>query len=410
MPLTKSKSKAAFGKNVETEMDAGKSQKQSLAIAYAMKRKAKKKMAEGGKVGGAKTSTTGNKTKTGGMDPSDEDDAMMMADGGPVDEDDIHAPPTDAHKTAPKKTQPTEPTATPTPKPMMKRLEDAFTNPNGTDDLLDIFKQNLAKGGAIDNKKQRAMEAFHGKKMADGGDADTQEAEDAAYRVAPRKSTTETAGPSAQTWKDAGEVHELLQKQKDLLDNPHDEDSFKEGQHMAKGGEMQTKQGYQSNKVGTLTKPDLKDHEKDSGFASHEGNDTKACPKCGHEDARALNQHGAIEEGPQGTWMAEGGQITDNYSDTEDSDGQDMVGRIMKQRQQAFSKGGRVANQDSIEAGFAPNEFDDLHLRDDLKSTYGDDDNSGDSLGNAREDADRKDTVARIMKSRAKKDRLPNPR
>ena len=49
MPLMPGKSKKVFSKNVETEMDAGKPQKQALAIAYSMKkRNGKKKMAEGG--------------------------------------------------------------------------------------------------------------------------------------------------------------------------------------------------------------------------------------------------------------------------------------------------------------------------------------------------------------------------
>jgi hypothetical protein len=42
MPLTKSKSKKAFSHNVEAEMHAGKPQKQAVAIAYAVQRKAKK--------------------------------------------------------------------------------------------------------------------------------------------------------------------------------------------------------------------------------------------------------------------------------------------------------------------------------------------------------------------------------
>ena len=42
MPLIKSKSKAAFGKNVAAEMAAGKPQKQAVAIAYSTKRAAKK--------------------------------------------------------------------------------------------------------------------------------------------------------------------------------------------------------------------------------------------------------------------------------------------------------------------------------------------------------------------------------
>src|SRR4029077_16313063 len=83
------------------------------------------------------------------------------------------------------------------------------------------------------------------------------------------------------------------------------------------------------------------------------------------------------------------------YADDSDPEG-DLVDRIMKHRQPTFSdedrysKGGRIANQDHGEndnelAGFSPNEFDDLVLRDDLESHYGDDDNSGDALGNAQE-------------------------
>ena len=40
MPLVKSKSKEAFKKNVKKEIAAGKPVKQSVAIAYAVKRKA----------------------------------------------------------------------------------------------------------------------------------------------------------------------------------------------------------------------------------------------------------------------------------------------------------------------------------------------------------------------------------
>lgn len=46
MPLTKSKSKKAFSHNVEAEIAAGKPQKQAVAIAYSVKRAAKK--ADGG--------------------------------------------------------------------------------------------------------------------------------------------------------------------------------------------------------------------------------------------------------------------------------------------------------------------------------------------------------------------------
>jgi len=43
MPLVKSKSKEAFKKNVKAEMKAGKPQKQAVAIAYSVQRKATKK-------------------------------------------------------------------------------------------------------------------------------------------------------------------------------------------------------------------------------------------------------------------------------------------------------------------------------------------------------------------------------
>jgi hypothetical protein len=42
MPLIKSKSKSAFSKNIKTEIAAGKPQKQAVAIAYSVKRSAKK--------------------------------------------------------------------------------------------------------------------------------------------------------------------------------------------------------------------------------------------------------------------------------------------------------------------------------------------------------------------------------
>ena len=40
MPLVKSASKDAFRKNIKTEMARGKPQKQAVAIAYGVKRKA----------------------------------------------------------------------------------------------------------------------------------------------------------------------------------------------------------------------------------------------------------------------------------------------------------------------------------------------------------------------------------
>jgi hypothetical protein len=42
MPLDHGKSKKAFSKNVKTEMETGRPQKQAVAIAYALKMRGKK--------------------------------------------------------------------------------------------------------------------------------------------------------------------------------------------------------------------------------------------------------------------------------------------------------------------------------------------------------------------------------
>lgn len=161
------------------------------------------------------------------------------------------------------------------------------------------------------------------------------------------------------------------------------------GQEMAEGGEV---------------------NEMASGFVDHEGNDIKHDHMAMEEDDRMLNQHGEHEEGPQGAHMAHGGQIHDGHQS--EAHEMDMVGRIMKMRQHMYSEGGKVANggEDDLDemADGRPNNFDDLSMRDDLESSYTGA-NSGDELGNAREDHDRHDIVARIMASRKKKDRMPHP-
>ena len=75
MPLIQGKSKKAFGHNVSAEMKAGKPQKQAVAIAYAVKRKAQHK-AQGGEIE--------HEPSEHDM-PVDEDNCY--AEGGMVDDD-----------------------------------------------------------------------------------------------------------------------------------------------------------------------------------------------------------------------------------------------------------------------------------------------------------------------------------
>ena len=96
-----------------------------------------------------------------------------------------------------------------------------------------------------------------------------------------------------------------------------------------------------------------------------------------------------------GGMMAEGGEVDDT----------DMVGRVMRKR---MSKGGMVANDTPPIVDSEPADYDDLALRDDLESSYTGA-NSGDEIGNKMLDEQDEDLVGRIMRSRAKKDRMPRP-
>lgn len=93
MPLMKSASKKAFGKNVETEMEAGKPQKQSLAIAFSTQRhNKKKKMAYGGKAEADGAVDPAPRKPDDKRLPEDEYMAGHFADGGEVDNDAEESP------------------------------------------------------------------------------------------------------------------------------------------------------------------------------------------------------------------------------------------------------------------------------------------------------------------------------
>ena len=342
MPLTNSKSKAAFTSNLKAEMNAGKPQNTSLAIAYAVKRRAKK-----------------------------------------------------------------------------------------------------AHGGAMKSHEHTAMCA-EGCRMAEGG-----QLTNSGYQN-PNKQDT--------TFKPVHEQTNIPLSQALERDR-------------ASSAEM-TNTGYQSmQKQDTTFKPAREQTNLD---LSHQSTSPKSTPRADSEDERSLNQHGADEIGPTGTWMAEGGtaeqqgpedklaqvheenerlrsaqqspadgkaetfestrkryggyaaggpvtseperrtgnagSVAGSFNtDNEQSDvhQRDMVGRIMQRRQNMYSEGGKVANDTEDVSDFMPNEFDDLALRDDLESSYTGA-NSGDEAGNAREDHDRRDVVARIM-ARRKKQTNPSP-
>lgn len=170
--------------------------------------------------------------------------------------------------------------------------------------------------------------------------------------------------------------------------------------HMCHGGKMMAKGGFVHEEEAHGYLPEPKEHEKHNAHAMK-------------EDHRMLNQHGEHEEGAEGMHEDNEPQHERMVHHAEENQGfpheeEDMVGRIMKQREHHYSHGGRVANDTPITADFEKNQFDDLVKDDDLEE-HETGANSGDELGDEAEDHDRHDVVSRIMKSRRKKDRLPHP-
>jgi hypothetical protein len=293
VPLSKGSSQKSFVKNIKTELAAGKPMKQSLAIAYAMKRK-RKKMAAGGVAGGSANRTKGA--------------ARIRNEEGQI----------------------------------------------GVHTSSSIHTPGESRMGYHSQESTNAPE----------------------------------------TYKSPG-TRNLFGKEQ------------KTKSHAQSAREEHERVSAESSQI----KPKLQ------GLS--EGGEVHSCPSCGYaaggevtqdstDSPEVLQARQSVADSFKGALgHAEGGEIEEH----------DMVDRIMDQRSgyvegdemyphakdkmfdvtNKYSEGGKVANQDEIEAGFDPNEFDVLHLEDDLKSTYGDDDNAGDSLGNKGEDARRSDLVDRIM-------------
>jgi hypothetical protein len=283
MPLIEGKSQKSFEKNLKTEMHHDKPLKQSLAIAYALKRKAQHKdahMCEGG---------------------SCEHPSHKMADGGDI-------PPVDPS------------TADSFEQGFMGKAYKPQPKPSETP-----VASGYAKGGEMKSKRERAMEAFH--KMAEGG--------------------------------------------------------------------MMTDMGYQSKEKPEVDGDLMPEAHLKQELAEHVAHMDAPDSSVKHD---VMNQMGDEDEGA--------GDMDAIHP---------MVRRIMMGMAKGYSKGGMVANEESGESTDKPtmakadgNEFDDLALRDDLEfdSTGA---NSGDELGDEQEDDDRHDIVSRIMKSRAKKDKMAVP-
>ena len=213
----------------------------------------------------------------------------------------------------------------------------------------------------------------------------------------------------------------------------------KKAQDMAKGGMPCAAHGMQMCKMchgGKMAEGGYIEEEESSGYRPMPKEHERMNEPAVKEDALDLNQHGEWEEGPQGrreddqhfgereVYHKEENQ---EFPEAED----DLVSRIMKQREQSFARGGHVkrmaeggepdfdrlrdstdrhllADETGEHADMEMNQFDDM-VKDDRLGDKADytGSNSGDEIGDEQEDEDRDDIVSRIMRARRLKDRNP---
>jgi len=342
MPLFKGKSRKAFSHNVATEMEHGKPQAQALAIAYRMKRQ---KRAHGGEAMGTGSGFGGR-----------------YAEGGNV-----------------------------------------FSGKQRVDFETGINRPLPTKETAGTAKAYSQSEQGHALRVAQnpksiGSKASSREWKNLA-KAGHRRTLSELHSMSGPTSGKSGFAHGGM-----LTDSGYQSEC---DEHCNDPCEvhMSNMEGYAEG--GGVHETGFDYYGKTIEGQSYAGNRIRHANKygpsskaIGYEAAKDLHRK-KLEElrnMPNPKLKAHGGMLTDEgYQD--DSDELDMVGRIMARR---MSEGGKVANTDEPTADFLPNEFDDLHLRDDLEQNYTAA-NSGDELSDEGEDERRRDIVSRIMASRRKR-------
>jgi hypothetical protein len=186
----------------------------------------------------------------------------------------------------------------------------------------------------------------------------------------------------------------------------------KKAKKMAEGGDIKGVHTSEFDEVDKRKYPSLSMGDSDAGEMAR--NEKMDQAKAEHHrvlgemvSMRKKDRTNLAEGGPAcgpncpGCEMCHGGMMAEGGM----ADGLDMIKRIMRKR---MSEGGKVANQDLPIVDDMNAEYDELHKDDDLEF-HDTGANSGDEIGDEDQDASDRDVVARIMRSRAKKDRMPRP-
>lgn len=397
MPLDKSKSAKAFSHNVAAERSAGKPLGQSLAIAYSVKRRAKK-MARGGDP--AVPQSTYQASSTTKVDPRQ---MAMMAHGGPV-------PEYDGFETAKERGQITG-----------NYESSSSANHQTKPDLRDHEKDTWMYDAFVPAPRQNGMAMSEDDKRlgqhgadevfpyADGGTVDSGSQQ---QPVSTAQSSSDSSSQSSGSQDQSG----WHQGQSSL-------EKFQQGFGKAEGGFIGSHEDPSSDLIERIMakrdRPDASQHamEDQSGYQMHKGNDLRMSPEAVSEDDRPRNAFRSRETQMQehmprpsnDSYQEMPGQAMVDPPHGGDDQPEGIVDRIMRQRARMYSEGGKVANETEVDsADHMPAQYDDLVLDDDLEQ-HDTGANSGDGLDDAQENHDRNDIVARIMKSRAKRDRMPNP-
>lgn len=431
MPLMHGKSKKAFGHNVEVEMEHGHPLKQSLAIAYSVKRKAAKKHAKGGAVEPKETfmehEAKESKAKEyaehhgkkhhyakGGMlthkgyQPSevphyDADFADMDHDveemaSGYVGHPGAHA----KHDAAAEHED-------------MKKLNQHGKHEIGPEG------RHYAKGGyahpRLHPEAQKKIEERNLKGRVNEVSGSPEKGINKPYRYESGHGESMVGANVRAGYKTAAKLmHKRTIKELENMPKP-------KLKGLAHGGEVHPHQSeeHELDMVGKIIKMRQHAYAK-GGHVDHEKGVHKQHPSHHFFDKKGKRDFGVSYAGAQTRY----GESPYSKFDTEP--GYEIAKIHHKEKLKElksmpkpklkglahggavhhYSHGGKVANNTHpFEYEFhTPNEFDDLVNRDDLEFHYTGK-NSGDYLSDAREDHDRKDMVAKIMKSRAKKDKSP---
>jgi hypothetical protein len=369
MPLMPGKSKKAFSKNVETEMKAGKPQNQSLAIAYNIKSKNKKKMAKGGvatEYGKGPEKTTEPGVPARKADDRREPDSATMSEQW--------------SKGNPPARKPDD----------QRRPKDAFMDTNDWSDGEKPSRKPFADGGSVLTTKPNAprpsqeatesadLNAKSGRgKMSPAQMAEWHEQEGARYRMMAQGGVAEVDGEAEEdgymgTPPRKGDDHrfpadEFMSTDKWSKGNPparkpdderYPKSEYDNGARFADGGDVEPAtddevENATSKKPMTAEPATTEDMEKstEGGYDEDKYKDRR------YKDPSSKPEEDAIEPG----MFADGGEAEGHYDSVADA-------IMAKQKRAGYADGG-VADVDE-NAHEEPNHEDDLSFEALKKENY----------------------------------------